>query len=50
MRNWDAIMLTSADGQYEDLRPPVVRVYTTDNIPIEATQEILLFLGSKGLI
>jgi sulfate adenylyltransferase len=41
---------TGVDDPYEDPNSPELRIDTTDLIPNEAAQEILLFLGQKGYI
>jgi sulfate adenylyltransferase len=41
---------TGVDDPYEIPESPEVRIDTTDLIPDEAAQEILLFLGQKGYI
>jgi sulfate adenylyltransferase len=41
---------TGVDDPYEAPEAPEIRVDTTDMTPVEAAQEILLFLGKKGYI
>jgi sulfate adenylyltransferase len=41
---------TGVDDPYEDPENPELRIDTTDLSPVEAAQEILLFLGKKGYI
>ncbi len=41
---------TGVDDPYETPESPEVCIDTTDITPIEAAQEVLLFLGSKGFI
>ncbi|MFP4226081.1 MAG: bifunctional sulfate adenylyltransferase/adenylylsulfate kinase [Desulfobacterales bacterium] len=41
---------TGVDDPYETPALPEIRVDTTDMTPVEAAQEILLFLGKKGYI
>jgi len=41
---------TGVDDPYESPQSPEIRVDTTDMTPVEAAQEILLFLGKKGYI
>ena len=41
---------TGVDDPYESPEAPEIRVDTTDMAPVEAAQEILLFLGKKGYI
>ena len=41
---------TGVDDPYEAPESPEIRVDTTDMTPVEAAQEILLFLGKKGYI
>jgi sulfate adenylyltransferase len=41
---------TGVDDPYESPENPEIRLDTTDMTPVEAAQEILLFLGKKGYI
>jgi len=41
---------TGVDDPYETPENPEIRLDTTDMTPVEAAQEILLFLGKKGYI
>jgi len=41
---------TGVDDPYESPASPEIRLDTTDMSPVEAAQEILLFLGKKGFI
>ncbi len=41
---------TGVDDPYETPESPEIRIDTTDMTPVEAAQEILLFLGKKGYI
>jgi sulfate adenylyltransferase len=41
---------TGVDDPYETPETPEMRLDTTDMTPVEAAQEILLFLGKKGYI
>jgi sulfate adenylyltransferase len=41
---------TGVDDPYETPGNPEIRIDTTDMAPVEAAQEILLFLGKKGYI
>ncbi len=41
---------TGVDDPYESPVSPELRINTTDLTPVEASQEILLFLGKKGYI
>mgnify|MGYP006300562173 CR=1 FL=1 len=44
------LTFTGVDDPYEAPEAPEIRVDTTDMAPVEAAQEILLFLGKKGYI